>query len=162
MQSIYRFRKAEVGLFIKARDYGINHIKLKFLKLGVNFRSTTQVVEWNNTIYSQIFPKQDDLALSTVSFSKSMAFASESQDSKVQLHPLIIHDNGTPKEAEAIVRVIRDLKENKPLAKIAILVLARSHLIDMPGRSRDRLSQHAATAVLDAGRKIALVAHDGR
>ena len=39
MQSIYSFRAAKVGLFLQAREYGISHIKLKYLELRANFRS---------------------------------------------------------------------------------------------------------------------------
>lgn len=39
MQSIYRFRDAEVGLFIHARDQGVDDIRLTSLKLRTNFRS---------------------------------------------------------------------------------------------------------------------------
>ncbi len=42
MQSIYRFRKAEVSLFIKAYEGQLfKHIELEPLQLRVNFRSTT-------------------------------------------------------------------------------------------------------------------------
>lgn len=131
MQSIYRFRKAEVGLFIKARDYGINQIKLRFLKLSVNFRSTPEIVDWNNRVYSQIFPMQDDLALSAVSFSKSIAFKTENINNKVQLHPLLQHEQSHHEEPAALITTIQKIKETKPLANIAILVLARSHLVDI-------------------------------
>ena len=39
MQSIYRFRQAEVGLFLQSQLQGIGNIQLKPLQLTVNFRS---------------------------------------------------------------------------------------------------------------------------
>lgn len=50
MQSIYRFREANVGLFIQARDHGIGDIRLEFLQLTSNFRSSETVVDWVNKI----------------------------------------------------------------------------------------------------------------
>ena len=39
MQSIYRFRDAEVGLFLKTKNEGLGQIELNFLSLQTNFRS---------------------------------------------------------------------------------------------------------------------------
>ena len=39
MQSIYRFRDAEVGLFVQAKESGLGHISLTKLQLLANFRS---------------------------------------------------------------------------------------------------------------------------
>ena len=44
MQSIYRFRQAEVGLFIKAKQYGIGGIALKSLTLTTNFHIRTRLL----------------------------------------------------------------------------------------------------------------------
>jgi len=46
MQSIYRFRDAEVGLFISAREHGIGNLRLTPLRLTRNFRATPALVEW--------------------------------------------------------------------------------------------------------------------
>ena len=48
MQSIYQFREAEVGLFLRARDVGIGSLKLQCLQLRRNFRSRAPLVEWIN------------------------------------------------------------------------------------------------------------------
>ncbi len=48
MQSIYRFRNAEVGLFLDVRDRGLGDIELEPLTLRVNFRSTQPIVQWVN------------------------------------------------------------------------------------------------------------------
>ena len=55
MQSIYSFRAAKVGLFLQAREYGISHIKLKYLELSANFRSNKMIVDWNNAIFKKFF-----------------------------------------------------------------------------------------------------------
>ena len=40
MQSIYRFRQAEVGLFIDLQQHGLRNLRLEPLRLEANFRST--------------------------------------------------------------------------------------------------------------------------
>ena len=52
MQSIYRFRDAQVGLFLHARRAGLPGVKLEPLTLSTNFRSQAKIVEWVN----QVFP----------------------------------------------------------------------------------------------------------
>jgi len=44
MQSVYRFRGAEVGLFLDAQHDGLNEIPLQPLRLRVNFRSRAPLV----------------------------------------------------------------------------------------------------------------------
>jgi hypothetical protein len=48
MQSIYQFREAEVGLFLRARDRGVADTLLESLQLRQNFRSREAVIEWVN------------------------------------------------------------------------------------------------------------------
>jgi ATP-dependent exoDNAse (exonuclease V) beta subunit len=60
MQSIYRFRDAEVGLFVHAKEYGLGNLPLKKLQLLANFRSQKHVVEWVNQCFSDILPAIDD------------------------------------------------------------------------------------------------------
>jgi len=52
MQSIYRFRQADVSLFMKARAYGVGTVKLHSLVLQTNFRSQPAIVNWNNLVFS--------------------------------------------------------------------------------------------------------------
>src|SRR5438876_318993 len=61
MQSIYRFRDAEVGLFITAREHGIGNVRLTPLRLTRNFRATPALVDWTNQVFAQVFPAADEL-----------------------------------------------------------------------------------------------------
>ena len=54
MQSIYRFREAEVGLFIKTQLHGIGDLKPEPLTLKTNFRSDEKIVNWFNELFEQI------------------------------------------------------------------------------------------------------------
>jgi len=73
MQSIYRFREAEVGLFIQVRNHGLGHIKLEPLTLSVNFRSTTGIVNWINQHFKKVLPSFEDIATGAVSYNPSIA-----------------------------------------------------------------------------------------
>jgi ATP-dependent helicase/nuclease subunit A len=73
MQSIYRFREAEVGLFIRVRTNGLGHIKLHPLTLTVNFRSTEGIVNWVNEHFQKVLPPFEDIATGAVSYHASTA-----------------------------------------------------------------------------------------
>src|SRR6185312_3063120 len=58
MQSIYRFREAEVGLYLRARREGIGGLKLEPLTLTANFRSQAGLVEWVNRTFRELLPDE--------------------------------------------------------------------------------------------------------
>ncbi|TLY92114.1 MAG: hypothetical protein E6K44_05695 [Gammaproteobacteria bacterium] len=68
MQSIYRFRDAEVGLFISAREHGIGNVRLTPLRLTRNFRATPALVDWSNEVFAQVFPAADELRAGAIAF----------------------------------------------------------------------------------------------
>lgn len=126
MQSIYRFREAEVGLFIRARQDGIGHIKLQPLTLTVNFRSHAPLVEWVNEHFTHVLPALDDVATGAVSFSPSVAHqASTDLPTGVLLH---YFDAAQDTQAQAIMLHILAIRQKYPGDSIALLVRSRSHL----------------------------------
>ena len=54
MQSIYQFRDAEVGLFLRARDSGIGNVPLESLQLTRNFRSSPRSSSGSNDTFAQL------------------------------------------------------------------------------------------------------------
>lgn len=76
-QSIYRFRQAEVGLFLQVKQQGIGSIKLKPLTLTANFRSSPQIVSWVNQHFSHAFPKLDDVGTGAIAYTPSVAALEE-------------------------------------------------------------------------------------
>ena len=56
MQSIYRFREAEVGLFLRAWHAGLGSVPLEPLALSVNFRAQAGLVEWVNDVFARVLP----------------------------------------------------------------------------------------------------------
>src|SRR5208282_4364485 len=72
MQSIYQFREAEVGLFLRARDHGVGAITLEPLQLRRNFRSRAALIDWVNEHFTQLFSKDDDPRLAAIRFLSSI------------------------------------------------------------------------------------------
>ena len=137
MQSIYQFREAEVGLFLRARDAGIGSVKLEALRLARNFRSVPALIEWTNTVFTSLFPDSDDLRASAVAFTPSLAglgtapVRSEPPASgapaaaPVELG-LFCADNRDA-ETNAVIERIARLRAEGAKATVAILVAARTH-----------------------------------
>lgn len=130
MQSIYKFREAEVGLFIRMRSEGLQHIELIPLTLAVNFRSTPAIVEWNNATFNKIFPQTNNIATGAVSYSPSVSNNTTpiaEADKVISVRGFVNTDNDDA-EANAVIDTINKTKAEYPADKIAILVRSRPHL----------------------------------
>lgn len=127
MQSIYRFRQAEVGLFLSIRDCGyFGQVQMKFLRLSVNFRSQQGIVDWVNRYFPQILPAVDDVAVGAVSYVHSTAFHAHSGRETIRVYPYLQKDDRA--EAEQVVAIVRQARAVQPHGKIAVLVRNRGHL----------------------------------
>lgn len=73
MQSIYGFRDANVGLFLRARRDGFNGVHLEHLELQCNFRSEAGIVDWVNTTFTKAFPEADDIDAAQVRYTPALA-----------------------------------------------------------------------------------------
>jgi ATP-dependent helicase/nuclease subunit A len=130
MQSIYRFRQAEVALFIKTfHEKALGNIPLEALKLQVNFRSEQNLVEWVNDSFKTIFPKQDDLITSAVAYSESVAFDKTGSNENVKIYPQ--YGKTYKAESQKLVDIVKEIKEESPSDNIAVLVRSRSHLVEI-------------------------------
>jgi len=130
-QSIYRFRDAEVGLFIKIQKRGLGSLPLKTLSLESNFRSQKKLVDWVNACFQKIFPKHNDPDLGAISYTKSSAVLPESNHPGVVYHPVPHQPNRqaiAEEEAGKITHLVNDLQSRHPDKSIAILVRGRTHL----------------------------------
>lgn len=124
MQSIYRFRKADVGQFLRVRDHGIAPVRLTPLRLYRNNRSDPALVQWVNDTFPAIFAAEDDPLSGAVRHAEAATDRLAADAAAVQVHAL----PGAAAEADAILTLIRAERARDPAAKIAVLVRARSHL----------------------------------
>lgn len=130
MQSIYRFREAEVGIFIRMHEHGIAGLRLIPVKLSVNFRSTNEIVNWNNQCFTKIFPVFNDVANGAVSYNPSTTLENQ-QNNDSYIHIKAYKNNKKLKQAEDIAATIKSIREKHPGESIAILVRSRSMLANI-------------------------------
>jgi len=137
MQSIYRFREAEVALFLRARRNGIGTVNLTPLTLSVNFRSQARLVNWFNQTFQEVFPRDEDLTTGAVRYTQSSAFHSGEDGSAASIEPLFSENPVV--ESGRVIEIVQRQQADRPDDTIAILVRARNHL------------QSIARALADAG-----------
>jgi ATP-dependent exoDNAse (exonuclease V) beta subunit len=127
MQSIYLFREAEVGLFLRARDRGIGRVRLEALRLESNFRSDPVLVDFVNATFTSLFPARDDLGSGAVAYAASEAARPHAADACV--HLLCDADATADDGAARVLARIRRLRETRPGDSIAVLVAGRDHAV---------------------------------
>jgi ATP-dependent exoDNAse (exonuclease V) beta subunit len=126
MQSIYRFREAEVGLYLRTREVGLGGLPLQPLTLEMNFRSQAGVVEWVNAAFARMFPRRGDAARGAVPYAHSSAARPAQPFPAVQVHGRIERDDA--QEAQQIAALIGQTLHEHPQDDIAVLARSRSHL----------------------------------
>lgn len=146
MQSIYRFRQAEVGLFLDIRDSGcFGQIQMKFLRLSVNFRSQGGIVDWVNRYFPQILPDTDKVDLGAVSYAPSVASHAASGQEAVRVYPCLQRDD--PAEAKQVVAIIEQARATRPNGRTAVLVRNRSHLVSIVASLRQKKLRFQAVEI---------------
>ena len=144
MQSIYRFRKANVGLFLRVAQHGLGDLSLTPLKLWRNNRSHAPVVKWVNDTFAQVFPEQDSVSRGAISYREFVATKQDKPGAGVVVHAMLdksmqrFDEEDESDEASAsdvrqleankIIQIIKDTWAQDNTKKIAVLVRARAHL----------------------------------
>ncbi len=123
MQSIYRFREADVGLFVKLSEGrgGINDVQLNSLVLTENFRSKKALVNWFNQVFTQSFPKENNESNGAIKYSSASSHKPEG------IAPQFSAFHHPEEEAEHLVRLVQAALDRGD-KKIAILVRSRPQL----------------------------------
>ena len=126
MQSIYRFREADVGLYLQARRRGIGQVRLEPLGLSANFRSQQGVVDWVNAAFARVFPSREDAGEGAVPYAPAVAVHAPLAGEGVCFHPFLGADPEA--EAEKVLALVQAALAAGEGEDVAVLVRNRGHL----------------------------------
>ncbi|HEY6722317.1 MAG TPA: 3'-5' exonuclease, partial [Burkholderiales bacterium] len=119
MQSIYRFREAEVSLFLQAKHSGLGSVKVEPIELSTNRRSQEGLVKWFNESFPRVLPAQEDRTSGAVPYLPASPHEPALPGAAVTWHCGYDREE----EAKKVVAIVRDASGSK-----AILVRNRAHL----------------------------------
>ena len=140
MQSIYRFRDADLSLFLEAqRRQRIGAVALEPLTLTQNFRSQRSLVEWVNRVFPRVLGAAAAAPGAAVCFKPAIAAREAERGPGVTLDVLPTPDL----EAAAVVAHVRSALETDAQT-IAILVRKRADLAQLLPALREAGIAYAA------------------
>lgn len=149
MQSIYRFREADVSLFSRARDEGIGAVPLEFLRLTTNFRSQSGIVDWVNATFPRVLPEREDAATGAVPYSPAVAHHAAEDGDAVCWHLFDERDD----EAARLVEIVRAARARNAQGSLAVLVRNRTHLDRIVPALQDAGIRYRAVEIVHLGEK---------
>ncbi len=133
LQSIYRFRQAEVGLFIDTATRGrFGEVPLTRLRLTANFRTAAPLVAWVNDALARAFVEAPALLPAYVPLSATRA---ATPHAPLTVYPVDALEDGSVDavdEALVVLRAIEEARARRPDASIAVLVRGRAQLGELP------------------------------
>jgi len=130
MQSIYRFREADVGLFLQVANNTktavFENIDIASLTLSQNFRSSQSLVNWFNTTFEKSFPSSNDALTGAICYASAHSARQDGNQNPVSYYLA----NDRVQEAEALLAAVQTALPKLPdeRAQIAILVRTRPQL----------------------------------
>ncbi|MGE0861391.1 MAG: UvrD-helicase domain-containing protein [Gammaproteobacteria bacterium] len=127
MQSIYRFRQAEVELFTRVLARGVlGELRLERLALTANFRAQANLVEWINDVMPRACATVADFDLPCIAQRAMRAGEPFARTLSVSL------GRDAAREAREVRASIEAIRARAPDATIALLVRSRAALGDIP------------------------------
>ncbi|MBT4520921.1 MAG: UvrD-helicase domain-containing protein [Halieaceae bacterium] len=146
MQSIYGFRDANVGLFLRAAQEGFNGVALTPLTLRTNFRSDQGIVHWVNRSFASAFPAHGDASQGQVSFTPATAVRPEVLTPAVELHGFY-GEAARAGEIEFICDWAQQGAKDASCQSIAILGRTRTQLQAILGKLRQQNIAYSAQGI---------------
>ncbi|MES2213176.1 MAG: UvrD-helicase domain-containing protein [Pseudomonadota bacterium] len=129
MQSIYRFRGADVSVFLSVQQEGLNEIKPTVLRLVSNFRSSGRLIGHFNEAFQGIFPQQEDALRGGIPFYASVAQGPGAPEDGVFAYAIPEGRFAKRHEAFEVTRLAMEAIEKGH--RTVILGRSRSHLNDI-------------------------------
>lgn len=129
MQSIYRFREADVSLFLQVINNAETNIfpglSIDALNLTENFRSSKSLVAWFNNTFDSSFPKRNDVLSGAIRYAQASC---SKDDDELACEYLLSHDRDQEASLllSSIEQAISELPSNND--QVAILVRTRTQL----------------------------------
>ncbi len=139
MQSIYRFRDAEVRLYLDTYSNGLPNRELTSLELSSNFRSSKPLVDWVNEICRSIFSRHEDPIVGGVPFAPADPIVDDDGGANVDI---VLGESAT-----RVANRILAIRADDPHASIAILVRTRATLGPILAALRDNDILHRGTEI---------------
>jgi ATP-dependent exoDNAse (exonuclease V) beta subunit len=136
MQSIYRFRDADVALFQRARRNGISTLRPAAIRIGANFRSSAPLVEWCNALFEGSLGDVEDPVIGQVAFARSMPIHDARPGDGCSVYGIVSADADRA-EAGAVTQAVESIRNNHAGESVAILVRNRAHLTHLLPRLND-------------------------
>jgi ATP-dependent exoDNAse (exonuclease V) beta subunit len=135
MQSIYRFRDADMSLFLLAKLRGIGAVRLQSLTLQRNFRSAPAIVNWVNAAFERVFPPEDRVETGRAAFRGSVAKPTAGAQQFVRAHAAAPPAGA---EVDNVIAILDEERRRDSTQSIAVLVQNRNHLEGLRERLRER------------------------
>jgi len=125
MQSIYRFREADVSLFLQVAENeltgGFSNISIRSLNLTENFRSSNSLVTWFNATFGQSFPTTSNVLTGAITYASASCSNGDQYDA---VETLLAHDR--QQESELLVIALKKAIDELPTERDQVAVLVRS------------------------------------
>ena len=131
MQSVYRFRDADVRLYQETFARGIAQVPLRRLQLTSNFRSRAGLVDWCNTTFGALLRPD---SIDQVGHQPSVPATTAGGEVRAVVS---LEDAAGHRQVDAIVQRILEIQRNSPEDSIAVLVRARTALASLLPALRD-------------------------
>ena len=129
MQSIYRFRDADVSIFTETQNRGLATKPLQRITLRANFRSDASLVQWCNESFTALCPTLDNPYLGQITYSAAQAMHNPSVGDPPSFGQQCLYYDNANAENQALLHQIKDCLAQDATASIAILCRARRHIL---------------------------------
>ena len=122
MQSVYRFRGADVRLYQETFARGIGQVPLGALQLTSNFRSRSSLVDWCNATFGALFGAD---SIDQVGYQPSVPATEAGGEVRAIA---CLEDAAGRRQSTQVVERILEIRREHPEDSIAVLVRARTAL----------------------------------